>query len=61
MYDHNFERTEDHATLAQCLTLYFGHQGKFSMGFKVLFQVSTGKKLLGKNHGKKSQDPEICC
>ena len=45
-------------TLAQCLALYFGDPGKFSMGFSIVFQAGTGKKLLGKNHVKKSRDPQ---
>ena len=32
-------------TLAQCLLIYSGDPGKFSMGFFVVFQASTGKKL----------------
>ena len=38
--------------VAQCLALCLGDPGKFSMGFSVVFQASTGKKLRGKNHGK---------
>ena len=36
--------------LAQRLASYFGDPGKFSMFFSVVFQASTGKKLLGKKH-----------
>ena len=36
----------------QCLALYLGDPGKFSMGYSVVFQAITGKKLWGKNHGK---------
>ena len=44
-------------TLAQCVASYFGDPGKFSMGFSIVFQAGTGKKLLGKNHVKKIPGP----
>ena len=31
--------------LVQCLVIYLGDPGKFSMGFSVVFQDSIGKKL----------------
>ena len=37
---------------AQCLAPYSGDPGKFFMFLSVVFQVSTAKKLLGKNHEK---------
>ena len=46
-------------TLAQCLALYLGDQGKFSMGFSVVFQASTGKKLRENNHGNNYGTREI--
>ena len=41
----------EQSTLAQCLALYLGDPGKFSMGFSVVFQARTGKKLWENNHG----------
>ena len=37
-------------SLAQCLALYLGNLGKFFMGFSVVFQASTGKKLRENNN-----------
>ena len=33
-------------SLAQCLALYLRNLGKFSMGFSVVFQASTGLKII---------------
>ena len=38
-------------SLAQCLALYLGDLGKFSMGCFVVFQASTGKRLWEYNYG----------
>ena len=42
-------------TLAQCLALYLGYPGKFSVDF----QASTGKELRENNHGNNYGTREI--
>ena len=37
-------------SLVQCLALYLGYPGKFSMVFSLVFQASTDKKLWENNH-----------
>ena len=43
--------------LAQCLASYSGNPGKFFMGFSIVFQASTRKKLRGKKFTEKITGP----
>ena len=38
--------------MEQTLASYLGNLGKFSISVSVVSQATTGRKLLGKNHGK---------